>query len=438
MPEKETLTPRQAAAMDLLEWYRAGKVVYRQRHQLSAQQDYALYRNLVSNTIRYRERFLFFIGALTGRSLKKLDHEVVICLMLGLVQLDLLSGVHDYAAVNETVNLMAFLKKPKLKGFINGNLRSFIRQKDDLVSRFEQQSLAIRTSHPQWMIQRWERQYGSKTTEKICHANNRTPEVRIVLNPAFDRQAIEADLDDQFKIVKQHKGGLTLQHPAGLFNTKWAAEGAFLVQDPSSQQINHLIDTLPKKRVLDACAAPGGKLFHMEWQFNNEIDTLVALDFSEERLTRLVSNWKTYHSRAMIVRMDATRPAFSSRFDLVLVDAPCSATGTIQKHPELKWQRREADLLQNQQKQLSILDGIKEVVQVNGHLLYVTCSMEKEENQNVIEAFLKKNSGTFQQVPFSPIQADQSLLTPEGFFQCLPGEETMGLFAGLLQKTADK
>ena len=84
------------------------------------------------------------------------------------------------------------------------------------------------------------------------------PEVRIVLNPTFDRQAIETDLDEQFKIVKRHEGGLTLKQPAGLFNTKWAAEGAFLVQDPSSQQVNHLINPLPKKRVLDACAAPGG------------------------------------------------------------------------------------------------------------------------------------------------------------------------------------
>ncbi len=433
--QHKQLNPRQAAAIDLLEWYRDGKITYRKRRDLAKQQDYALYRNLVSSVVRYREKYLFYIRTLTGRSLKKLDREVIVCLMVGIAQLDSFSGIHAYAAVNETVNLIVFLKKTRLKGFINGNLRSFQRRKDELESALKQQPLSIRTSHPEWMVKRWQEQYGSAATENMCHENNYLPKVRVVLNPAFDRSAIEADIGTSHEIVARHSEGFTLNQPSGLFDTKWADSGAFLVQDHSSQQINNLIQSLPKTHTLDACASPGGKLFHLEWRFGSEIEKLVALEISEERLERLKSNLGRFRSRALITRMDASRPGFSSLFDLVLIDAPCSGTGTIQKHPELKWQRRIEDILQNQQKQLRILNGIKDVVRDNGHLLYITCSMEKEENQDVISAFLKNNSGVFRPVPFSNHNIDQSLITKEGYFQCRPQETAMGLFAALLQKT---
>ena len=361
----------------------------------------------------------------------------MVCLMIGLVQLDILSGVQDYAAVNETVELIAFFKKPHLKGFINGNLRSFLRRKDELETGLGQQPLSIRSSHPTWMVERWQNQYGLATAEKICIANNHQPEIRVVLNPAFDREKIEADLAGSHEIVARHPEGFTLNNPAGLFDTKWAKAGAFLVQDHSSQQINRLIDPLPKSRVLDACAAPGGKLFHMEWQFKDDIDQLVALEISEQRLERLKANRKSFRSHALLARMDATVPALSAGFDLILVDAPCSSTGTIQKHPELKWQRNEKDIYQNQQNQLSILTGLEGLVKVAGHLLYVTCSLEKEENQDVIGKFLDKHAHTFRLVPFSTGQIEKEYLSPEGFYQCLPQESAMGLFAALLQKTSE-
>ncbi|MFH2128899.1 MAG: transcription antitermination factor NusB, partial [bacterium] len=119
---KKSLSPRESAVLDLLAWHLNGKIDYRHRSDLNSPQDYAFYRNLVSSVIRYREIYYFFIRTLTGRSIEKLDPEVVVCLMLGLAQMDELSGIHDHAAVNETVNLISFLRKPHLKGFINGNL----------------------------------------------------------------------------------------------------------------------------------------------------------------------------------------------------------------------------------------------------------------------------------------------------------------------------
>ncbi|MBU2643319.1 hypothetical protein KKI24_01320 [bacterium] len=431
---KKSLSPRESAALDLLAWHLNGKIDYRHRSDLNSPQNYALYRNLVSSVIRYRDIYYFFIRTLTGRSIEKLDPEVVVCLMLGLAQMDELSGIHDHAAVNETVNLISFLRKPHLKGFINGNLRSFLRKKADLNIQLAKQPLSVQSSHPDWMVNSWVSQYGQAVTEETCIANNRQPKVRIVLNPAFDREKIEADLESRYEIIERHAEGFTVANPAGLFDTRWVDEGAFLVQDSSSQQINHLIEPLPKTCVLDACAAPGGKLFHMEWRFGIQIKQLVAIELSEQRLLRLKANQKRYRSRSILVRMDATCPALKSCFDLIVIDAPCSATGTIQKHPEVKWQRTRNDVLQNQQKQLSILTAMKNVVKENGYILYVTCSLEKEENQDVIQKFLENESRTFRQVPFSPAQADERMLTRDGFYQCLPGEFTMGLFAALLQK----
>jgi 16S rRNA (cytosine967-C5)-methyltransferase len=426
---------RQSAAVDLLKWDQNGVMVYRSREDLATPQEYALYRNLVSSVIRHKGKYAFFIEVLTNRALEKLDREVRICLLLGLAQLDQLTGMHEYAAVNETVELISFFKKNRLKGFINGNLRSFLRRREELNVKLAAQPLPVRSSHPAWMVKRWQNQYGKETTGRICDANNLLPRVRVVLNPAFDRASIEADLKSRYEIDEWHAEGFTPDNPTGLFETHWAEKGALLVQDHSSQQINQLIHGLSKTRVLDACASPGGKLFHMEWRYENDIDQLVALEISEARLERLKANKKRYRSRAQLVRMDATCPALRAYFDLVLVDAPCSATGTIQKHPELKWQRSETDIIQNQQKQLAILNGLSEVVKVDGYLLYMTCSLEKEENQDVIQKFLEKNSHKYNQIPFSPAQADTKNLTPEGFFQLLPQESTMGLFAALLQRT---
>ena len=434
----KSLNSRQSAALDLLEWDRSDVMVYRQREDLATPQEYSLYRNLVSSVIRHRGKYAFFIERLTKRSLEKLDREVLICLLLGLAQLDQLTGMHEYAAVNETVELITFFKKNRLKGFINANLRSFLRRREELMVELKRQPLSVRSSHPAWMVKRWQNHYGKDITSDICQANNLLPKVRVVLNPVCDKASIEADLGSQYEIDERHSEGFTLNNPTGLFESDWAEKGAFLVQDHSSQQINHLIRPLPKTHVLDACASPGGKLFHMEWQYENDIDQLVALEISDARLERLKANKKRYCSRAKLVRMDAACPALKTYFDLVFVDAPCSATGTIQKHPELKWQRSESDIIQNQQKQLSILNGLHEVVKVNGYLLYMTCSLEKEENQGVIQKFLENQSHKYNQIPFSSAQANKNDLTPEGFFQLLPQKSTMGLFAALLQRKAVK
>jgi len=333
------------------------------------------------------------------------------------------------------VELATLLKKPFLKGFINANLRGFLRDKETLQQSLQQQALTIQTSHEDWMVQQWRQQFGKKKTAEICHANNQPPTISLLLNPAFDGQALKADLKQQeFSIQENAPNSITLDNPTGLFNTTWAQQGAFLVQDLAFQKIPGLLQSIKKTKVLDACAAPGGKLFHLEWSFSSEIEQLVALEPSEKRLQRLRANKDTFKSKAKLYQMDARNITLEEQFDLAVVDAPCSGTGTLRKHPEIKWSRQKSDFIKNQEIQLAILEGVSKNVTPGGHLLYVTCSIEKEENQDVVEIFLKQRHEEFQLIPFSADLLSPEERTQEGYYQCFPSQRTMGAFAALLQK----
>ncbi|MCP4750271.1 MAG: hypothetical protein GY866_05225 [Proteobacteria bacterium] len=429
------LKARESAAGDLLEWYETHRIEYRQPKNFAKPLDYGLYRHLVSNVIRHRRKYDFLIENLANRTVRKLDREVVVCLMLGLAQLEPDLRMDEYAAVNETVDLIAAMGKPFLKGFVNANLRSYLRKKDRLLDAFDREKLEVRTSHADWMAKRWREQYGDSATAQICEANNILPRVRVVVNPGFDKSAVKADLNSKgYEMTDCHSEGWTVKNPSGLFETEWEKLGAFLIQDSSSQLINTLIKSLPKRCVLDACAAPGGKLFHMEWSYGAEIEELVALDISKSRIRRLQANREKYASQARIFLMDAAKSALKKQFDLVLVDAPCSSTGTIQKHPEIKWSRRVADFRRNQNVQLALLQELSNNVATGGHLLYITCSLENEENQQVVGKFLKNNHMTFRSIPFESRQIDPKFLTAEGYYQCLPDRDHMGMFAALVRK----
>jgi len=427
--------PRLTAAKDLLQWLRDGQLTYRQRSDFDSEVDSGFYRNLVGNVIRHYRKYRFLVEKLSARAADQLDPEVMICLMLGLVQLEETSRVKVHAAVNETVQLIAHLSRPHLKGFVNANLRSYTRKRETLLKQLAAQPFAVQTSHSDWMVDRWNRQFGEIQTQAICKANNHLPSISIILNPAFNSASLIDDLRNSgYELIANEAGGFIVSDPAGLFDTVWSRRGAFLVQDTSSHYINHLIAPLSKRRVLDACAAPGGKLFHLEWEQGTKIEELVAIDKSENRFHRLRENGRRYQSKALMLLMDATQLGFKDHFDLILVDAPCSSTGTIQKHPEIKWHRQEVDFERNQMNQLAILNGIKDQVKSGGHVLYITCSLENEENQAVIHRFLQDNPARFRMVPFTTDTITNQFLNAEGFFRCLPSYNRMGLFAGLLQK----
>jgi len=428
-------SPRLAAVVDLIEWIDKKQIRFRDRKDFNGSLDYSLYRFITSDAIRHCSMFFFLIEMLTQRRISKLDREVLACLLVGLVQLMHLDKINEYAAVNETVNLVTHFNKKYLKGFVNANLRSFIRKRDALYNQLKDQELPIKTSHPEWMVSRWVKQYGKQVAVKICESNNILPQLQIVLNPSKDVNTALVELKSHsFDVTDIHSKGFTILNPAGLFDTQFAQEGSFLVQDRSSQLLNDIVKPLAKKRVLDACASPGGKMFHLEWYNGNEIDELIGLDISEFRVRKLNENKKRLNSKALIIQADARLSGLKNKFDLILVDAPCSGTGVIQKHPEIKWNRKIDDFSQNQQSQLDLLNGLKVDIKDGGHILYSTCSLEEEENQMVINRFLAENESGFSVVPIQMEMSDDTMVDENGYFRCLPNGKQMGMFAALLKK----
>ena len=401
--EKSTGNPRRLAASDLLIWSDSDSIVYRNRRGFSRASDYATYRHLTSSVVRHKKKLLYIIEKIAHRPVHRLDAEAIVCLMMGLSQLDQPQRTDQHAVVNETVELLAYLSRDHLKGFVNANLRTYLRNFDKYRDAVDAQPLEVKTSHPGWMVDRWREQFGEENVRRICNANNTIPSVQIVINPMYSEKDIADDLTSQgFKLEKQTSGGYCITNPVGLFDTSYARKGAFLVQDFSAQQIAKIVEFFPKRHILDACAAPGGKLFHLEWKYGSTIESLTALERFPSRFNRLADNRVLFGSRAKLLLMDAAQPNLSETFDLILVDAPCSATGTIRKHPEVKWNRKLQDIKENQDRQLRILTGISSSVRAGGHIVYTTCSLEREENQEVAELFLERNSVAFESFQTPP------------------------------------
>ncbi|MCP4298450.1 MAG: hypothetical protein GY786_22925 [Proteobacteria bacterium] len=424
-----TQNPRVAVAIDLLSMLERGEIRFRRAHHFESAQDFSFYSNLINSIIRFKRKFLFLIHKLTGTKIQELDPEVVVSLLVGLAQLDESSRVDDFAAVNESVDLVSTLGKSRLKGFVNANLRTFIRDRDKLLKNLNQQSLAVRSSHEDWMVKRWVDHFGKRKTQKFCQANNLVPQLNIIINPKLDITKTLHQLESLgFRCENILERSYRVENPKGFFETDLTKNGAFIIQDPAFQQIVQILGKLPKKSVLDACAAPGGKLFHLEWAFGEEIDRLVALESNEKRLQRLQENCLLYKSRAELHHMDAGNNTLKDKYDLVIVDAPCSGTAIIRKHPEIKWKRKAEDFVKNNYLQLAILDGVAKNTKTGGHLAYITCSLEKEENEDVVNNFLKDHP------EFNLIPLQSPVTVADDLFYCLPNKLQMGAFGALFQK----
>lgn len=431
---KKTEDVRLLAARSLIDWLKTGQIEFDKRKNWQYAGDYTLYKHLVSSAIRHWAEYRFIIERLTGRTSQKLDREVMASLLLGLAQLEPDSKIQEHAALNETVELLSRLKKPYLKGFVNANLRRFTRERDRLTAELSAQTIDIQTSHPGEMVQRWEKAFGTQKALEICQANNILPDVQVAINPEFDRKIVLNGLiEDGFSVSDHFPEGLTIHNPSGLFSSRWMTRGAFLVQDIAFQRLNRFLAPIPKQTVLDTCSAPGGKLIHLEWHFKNDISSLLGAELKWQRLRRLRENIRHYRSKASLLMADAMQPPFRNEsVDLVLLDVPCSGTGTIRKHPELKWTRTIADIQKNHRDQIKMISQSSQLVKKNGYLLYVTCSLEPEENEMVIDQFLKTADVPFKRVPLADDRLDPDLFTKAGDYFCFPSSTQMGCFAALL------
>jgi len=355
--------------------------------------DRALCHELVLGVLRWQLFLDKIVEHFSKRRVESLDAAVRIALRLGLYQLRFLVRIPNSAAVNESVSLVRAARLSSATAFVNAVLRRAVREREydpaaDVSDPLEK--LAVQTSHPLWVIERWASSFGVEETEAFARANNAVPPTafRVV-----HKRANEADV-----LAKLREAGATLEDSqivegawrvirATSFTRELASTGEIYLQDEASQLVAHALEIKPGERVLDACAAPGGKTTLMA-DLAQDQAFIVAGDRSATRMATVITTMRLHELKSITpVIMDATEPLpfESESFDGVLVDAPCSGTGTLRANPEIRWRLGTGDFAKFAAQQQRIVKRAVEVLNPGGRLVYSTCSVEPEENEEVIK-----------------------------------------------------
>jgi len=400
--------------------------------------DRALMQALAYGVLRQYFKLEAMLQQLLQKPLRKKDHDVRITLLIGLYQIEFMR-IPDHAAVAETVRLGKSLKKPWASGLINGVLRNFLRGKDAVMQKIQHDQVA-QSAHPQWLLKHLQQDW-PQHWQTITEANNTPPPMTLRVNlQQQERQHYLQQLQQQdieAMPVAHTDTALILTQAQEVDSLPGFARGAVSVQDAAAQLAVPLLDPQPGERILDACAAPGGKTVHL-LEYQPKLRHLLALDISASRLTRIQQNlerpgWMTPAERIKLQQGDVTQPADwwdGDPFDRILLDAPCSASGVIRRHPDIKVLRRDTDLDSLVKLQQQSLLALWPLLKPGGILLYVTCSILKQENTQQLEHFLTTQADA----SLSPLPQSWGHTMPAGR-QILPAEDGMdGFFYARLIK----
>ena len=416
--------------------------------------DAALATELVMGVLRWRRLLDFLIERVAARRPESLDLEVLLALRLGLYQLRVLSRVPASAAVNESVELVKQARKRSAAGLVNAALRRASRDAaitgslDTLVSSDAPlaERLGILWSHPSWIVARWLARYGEPSTRALLEADNRPPHLcAAALTPAGACDALASLVADGFDAAPAQwlASAIELRGiPRGGVSASTALrDGQILIQDEASQMVPLLLGVRAGQRVLDVCAAPGGKTARLANQAG--ATNVIAADVHLHRVRQMREFLSKVHAgNVQTLTLDATAPLpFAMRFDRILLDAPCSGTGTLARNPEIRWRLAPADIAALADKQRAILQQALAALAPGGRLVYSTCSLEPEENEQVIASALAATPG-------ARIVSAQDALTPHvgagadvralfdsnGFFRTFPSTHgSDGFFAAAVE-----
>ncbi|MFV8818921.1 16S rRNA (cytosine(967)-C(5))-methyltransferase RsmB [Haliea sp. E17] len=393
--------------------------------------DRPLLQQLCYGSLRSAPTLLGLLDQLLDKPLRERDRDVQGLLLCGLYQLED-TRIPDHAAVAETVAAAARLKKPWAKGLTNALLRRFLRERETLFARL---SPAQQAAQPEWLYRELQKQWPGQL-QQIIDASNQRPPMTLRSNQ------LRGDRDSYLQQLAAAGIGcragsfspqaIYLDQPVDVMDLPGFASGAVSVQDEAAQLAAPVVAPRAGERILDACAAPGGKSCHL-LEIQPAIASLVAMDVDASRLQRVEENLQRLQLRATCVAGDASAPAAVAEFapfDCILVDAPCSATGVIRRHPDIKVLRRREDIAALGQLQRAILEGLWPLLRGGGRLVYATCSILPAENDDVVAAFAAATSDA----ALEPIAAQWGIATTTGR-QLLP--ETGGpdgLFYAVLRK----
>ncbi|MGC5701643.1 16S rRNA (cytosine(967)-C(5))-methyltransferase RsmB [Pseudomonas sp. NFXW11] len=353
-------------------------------------------QDLAFGTARWQPRLSALAAKLLQKPFKAADADVEALLLVGLYQL-LYTRVPAHAAIGETVGCADKLKKPWAKALLNALLRRAQRESSELLAELERDPV-VRTAHPRW-LQKSLKAFWPEQWEAICAANNAHPPMILRVNRRHHARDAYLQLLREAGVAARactySQDGIILDAAGDVRALPGFAEGWVSVQDEAAQLAAELLELAPGQRVLDACCAPGGKTCHI-LEVQPELAGVVAVDLEAKRLVRVRENLERLGLDAQLIAADGrdTQAWWDGKpFQRILLDAPCSATGVIRRHPDIKLTRQAEDIAALAQLQGELLDAMWQALEVGGILLYATCSTLPTENTEVIAAFLERTPG---------------------------------------------
>lgn len=404
--------------------------------------DRRFFTELVYGVMRRRNYLDAVIKHFTKKPIRKLSSWVVEILRLGIYQIHFMDKIPVQAAVNESVKLAKKLVRG-LAPFVNGVLRNYVRQEADisieLLAKTPAEEMALKYNIPEWMILEWLNMYESDEVEELCAYFNEKPKLSVRFNLSkYTKEEIEQKLDESNVEWEPSayfaEGADILSHGGNLQNAEWVKDGYVTFMDEGSLAIAHVLDPKSGDNVLDVCAAPGGKTLHIASLMNNE-GYIKACDIYEARLELIKDNAKRLGiSIVDVMQQDGQEEIPNTdqeKYNRVLVDAPCSGLGILQKKLDMRWTKDKSILTSLCDLQYSILDNASKAVAKDGVLVYSTCTLNRRENEDIVERFLKNNpeftlEDASELVPFD-VEGPMITLAPHHF-------KTDGFFMARMRK----
>ena len=428
-PSIRGVNSRHVAAKLMLLWLKSG--AFPDRLLDRVHHDHAFIMEMVLGSVRQFRALEWLVGRL---ALRKTVPELGAYAFVGLYQIFFMDQVEAYAAVNETVRAAKAEMGQRAANWVNAILRRAMREKSILLQDLEKASPAVRLSHPDVLFDRWTRYYDAARAQQLCAWNNGTPDVILRVNGRRSSVAAVLDLLKTKELPAEvhpfrPQESVRLAHGVRVSELPGYGEGLFSVQDPSTSVAADLLDPQPGEVVLDACAAPGGKTGILAEKLDGK-GRLVAMDVHDNRLDRLRENarrlgWSKVDivqgDAANVESMDAVLRATggATAFDRILLDVPCSNTGVIRRRPDARWRFSANNLVRLNATQKAILSAAFSKVRPGGCLVYSTCSLEPEENEDLVRIWAANR-------PDARLISERRLFPPEA--------QTDGAYAALIRR----
>ena len=452
------VSPARAAAFDILlrverESSYANELLNSATYKNLSGQDHALATELVMGVLRWRSRLDEEIAQASSQPLKKLDLEILIALRLALYQLRSLTRIPQRAALYESVELVKRARKKSASPFVNAVLRKLASQQAacaeslcnpvvPVVKDFSVEEIAATTAHPQWMVERWANEYGLNAAAKICAYDQSIPTTTIRLRTPeaegkLSEEKIHIEPGSFLREARRIESGDVTQ-------TRLFRSGEIVIQDEASQLVAALVGRVEQKdaRILDCCAAPGGKTLAIA--DSNPGAEITAVEVHAHRARLMQKLWGATGEKIKTVIADARDLPNAAPYDRILADVPCSGTGTLARNPEIKWRLKPEDLRDLHDRQLAILRSAAQHLAPGGRLVYSTCSLEKEENEDVIAQLLNENNSIHLLncgEELNHLKQEGKLVWPDAsltrglYLRTIPGIHPCdGFFAAILEK----